>query len=415
MTSSPPVKRPQTSDDDEILSSATSVVVQQEKDTWLKCAGAAVLNSQNHVLVGQCIILNGTQEQSTWQCPEGSVKHCHEKDARAATTVHDDNDDKQTNLSSLAPQGEESIAEASSRALLRETGLKVGTHVMAVNSNSKTTTLPLVPAVRYRAFESRLTKGDGYTGRELHWTIFRCMDARGDEDPTIMCTLQGSNDNDNNNKNEAPEFSTVAWQPIETVVDHVWHGKREPYRALQKTLENIVYGQWQEQLKGLDFTGTWLRDWMDAAEALMQRGLSYEEAVAAAERPYVQKWERGTLTAHSWLVTTYHEDGRTPRRELEYQEGEWDESYQGTSTLFGPSGSDGTTLRRRTCYVVEPEADPPSIAHATITFGPKGVEETRRYLKAGQMTVRRTLWSKEAPDDPVVSTEIFFRSTLQRD
>ena len=440
MASSPEKKRPKGTD-------LSLFVVDVDGEKWRKCAGAAVLNSDDHILVGQRRIVvqqdesNGTDEPttktvSTWQCPQGGVKKkTNGQKGRVVGEQHDDDDDDDDEKELMAAQvaaqeEEESIAEASSRELYKEMGLKVDTHVMIVgNNNGKnntkrkqlaktaTTTLlsPVTPvAVRYRTPTSSWLSKAGFAGQELHWAIFRCTDARGDADPTLMCKLFQSCSNNNNPDGEA-EFSNVAWQPIGTVVDHAWQAKRQAYAALQKTLENVVLPQWQEQVQTLDFSGTWLRDWMDCAQALMRRGLSYEQAITEAEKPYVQKWERGSLAEQSWVVTTYNVDGVTPRRTLEYKKGEWDEYYSGQSTLFGTSSSGGATLKRRTCYVAEPEAEPLPVAHATVTLGPKGIEEARRYLKAGQMMVRRTLWSNETPDEPVVSTEIFLRSTMTRD
>lgn len=433
MASSPEKKRPKGTD-------YSLFVVDDEGEKWRKCAGAAVLNSNDHILVGRRRIAvqqdepDGTDEAATkttssWQCPQGGVKKkTHGQKGRVVGEQQHDDEEKE--LLAAQEEEEESIAEASSRELYKEMGLKVDTHVMIVGNNNvkintkrkqfaktATTTLlsPVTPvAVRYRTPTSCWLSKAGFAGQELHWTIFRCTDARGDADPTIMCKLLESCSNNNNADDEA-EFSNVAWQPIGTVVDHVWHAKRQAYAALQKTLEDVVLPQWQEQVQTLDFSGIWLRDWMDCAQALMRRGLSYEQAITEAEKPYVQKWERGSFTEQSWIVTTYNVDGVTPRRTLEYKKGEWDEYYSGSSTLFGTSLSGGTTLKRRTCYVAEPEAEPLPIAHATITLGPKGIEEARRYLQAGQMMVRRTLWSNETPDEPVVSTEIFLRSTMTRD
>ena len=342
------------------------------------------------------------------------------------------------------------LAETGSgKLVLEEVGIKVGTHVMVTTTTSATSAaISNAPSsATTAAVTTALSSNTSSTSNDdsttdltesfQNWTIFRCMDARGDKDPNIMCTKYRPHplthqEQHCGNRKTPPSCVCCYWQPIQEIIknhnssgscrltgpQHVnTNNTRELYfcyRALQNILENIVAPQWEEQLQALDFTGIWLRDWMDAAQALMQRGLSYEEAITAAEQPYVQKWERGHLTAHLWLVTTYNDENQQkPRRILEYQEGEWEEFYQGASILFGPTPTDrGFTLRRRTCYVAEPQAEPLPIAHATVTLGPKGIEETRRYLKADQMMVRRTLWSNAAPDKPIVSTEVFFRSTV---
>lgn len=167
----------------------------------------------------------------------------------------------------------------------------------------------------------------------------------------------------------------------------------------------------------VDFTGTWSRQWelcTDLASALEARGLSPEQALAEAQAPYVQSWERDAAAAPAaWKVVTYQRDGVTPRRTLTYAPGIWEERYRGSATLFGDSGEDNEViLERETSYVPEVDANPIPLAHLTVTKGPKGVEESRRYLRDGQMILRRTLHPQQDSTQPVVvSTEVFTKQS----
>jgi putative (di)nucleoside polyphosphate hydrolase len=352
-------------------------------EQWRLCAGAAVLNSKNQVLVGERLGVPGA-----WQCPQGGV------------------DDTWTPEGETKPRPKEGIAEACTRELYEEMGLEVGTHVMVDSSSFPKQDEP-ENAVRYRTSGTSiwLTKA-GFTGQELYWTVFRCMDACGDQDPIPMCDLSG-------NGGEDAEFSTVRWQAIDEVVANIWENKREPYEALQRLINENV-GKWEEQIKSLDFSGKWARDHTKSSgvvEGLIGRGLAQEEAAEEAQRPYIQNWAQDSDDKTSWHVTTYQVDGITPRRELEYRQGEWDEYYQGKATIFGDAGESGYTLKRRTTYVAEPDAEAIPVAHVTVTDGPKGVEESRRYRKGDQFVLRRTLWPHSAPDSPITCTEIFIRSS----
>lgn len=348
-----------------------------DKDTggkWRLCVGAAVLNSQNKLLVGERIGVS-----NAWQCPQGGV------------------DD------AWKGQPKETILDASRRELFEEMGL-TKTHVLVDPITTEQ------DPVRYRTngTSNWLAKA-GFAGQELHWTIFRCIDARGDQDPSFMCDLSG-------NGGEHAEFSKVKWQDLNEVVSNIWEKKREPYLALQRILGNKKK-EWQSRIESLDFEGKWIRDGsssMSVVEGLVGRGLTQDEAEAVAKSPYIQSWKRVASKEEgkkstSWIVTTYQVDGETPRRELEYRVGEWEEKYQGPAVIFGTSES-VTTLKRITSFVAEPDADPVTLAHITITDGPKGVEESRRYLKGGRFLLRRTLWPNDAPKEPIISTEVFVRA-----
>jgi putative (di)nucleoside polyphosphate hydrolase len=351
-------------------------------EKWRLCVGAAVLNSHNQLLVGERLGI-----PNAWQCPQGGV------------------DD------AWKGRPKETIFEASSRELFEEMGLEVGTHVLHVVDPSYQH--PVEPPVRYRtngtSTSNWLTKA-GFAGQEIHWTVFRCADARGDQDPAAMCDLSGTG-------GEHAEFSKVQWQDLDEVVATIWETKREPYLALQRMLmlQNETKAaqddDWQNQMKSLDFGGKWTRESSSSiglVEALVGRGLTQDEAEDEAKKPYIQSWRRSDETNCTWVVTTYQVDGVTPRRELEYSIGEWEEQYQGQAILFGTSETGTTILKRRTAFVAEPDADPVPMAHVTVTDGPKGVEESRRYLKKdGKFVLRRTLWPKDTPETPIISTEVF--------
>ena len=106
----------------------------------------------------------------------------------------------------------------------------------------------------------------------------------------------------------------------------------------------------------------------------------------------------------SWVVTTYNVDGITPRRSLLYKHGDWEERYNQKSTLFGDSPQE-VILKRHTSYVPENDASPIQLAHLTVTDGPRGKEEARRYLRGAEFVLRRTFHPPEGSQ--VESTEVF--------
>mmetsp|Transcript_43384 Transcript_43384/g.104854 ORF Transcript_43384/g.104854 Transcript_43384/m.104854 type:complete len:220 (-) Transcript_43384:85-744(-) len=214
-----------------------------------------------------------------------------------------------------------------------------------------------------------------------------------------MCSLEGQN-------GEAPEFSKVQWKPIDWVVENIWPAKRGPYEALQGSLNDAVK-QWDEQCsKAIDFNGTWSRDASKnegVVHALIQRGVAPEKATSEAERPYVQKWER--KEGDVWNVKTYGADNNL-RRDVDYQVGKsWREEFSGTAVIFGDV-KDG--LSRTTSLIVDPDADS-LVAFTTITdIQGRGVEESTRYLKDGQMVLKRTFWP-EGSESGVTCKEVFVR------
>ena len=346
------------------------VVDEATGDKWRLCVGAAVLNSQNELLVGERLGVPGA-----WQAPQGGVDDAH------------------------SGKPKETIAQAAVRELYEEMGLVEGRDVLLIDQDTEEY------RIRYSTggSDNWLTKA-GFAGQELHWVLFRCIDARGDKDASFMVDLSG-------NGGEDAEFSQAKWQDLTSVIDNIWEKKRGPYEALQKIVKDCnIENDWKEKSCGLDFTGKWSRDnslCTYVPESLMKRGLSESEAETEAQNPYIQSWSRDGDTSLTWNVKTYKIDGETVRRDLDYSPGEWTESYKGKATLFGDSDVE-VKLKRRTMYVAEPEAYPERIAHVTITNGPKGVEESRRYFnEKGHFVLRRTLWKPDDPNKGIVSTEIF--------
>ena len=373
------------------------VIDSETGEKWRLCSGAAVLNSKNQLLVGKRVLSssspNISEDQQQWQAPQGGVDDTYE-DNNGVTK------DKET------------IEDASHRELYEEMGLVVGKHVMQISSTPTSDS-----GIRYRTngTSNWLTKS-GFVGQEIHWTIYRCVDAVGNcRDPKHMCDLSGKN-------GEHAEFTDVKWENIDSVVNQIWEKKRETYQYLEKLIQECVK-IWENQVTSWDITGTWSRDSSQSTgliEGLQKRGLTVEEATKEVSKPYIQSWKKQSGNSNndesspSWIVTTYDVDGKTPRRELEYKIGEWNEEYTGNAVLFGESsGKDKVTLKRHTEFVAEPDANNPTcpmIAHVTLTDGPKGLEETRRYIKDENLIVRRSYWPmSETCVDPIVSTEVFQR------
>ena len=90
-----------------------SQYIVHDNEKWRLCAGAAVLNSQNQLLVGQ-----GLHTLDAWQCPQGGVDEAWQDKPK-----------------------KETIVEAACRELYEERGLQVNQHVVVVpidnNNNNK--------------------------------------------------------------------------------------------------------------------------------------------------------------------------------------------------------------------------------------------------------------------------------------
>jgi len=327
---------------------------------WRLCAGAAVFNSKNQLLIGERIGKPGS-----WQTPQGGV----------------DGGSKS-----------ESVTEAAIRELYEEVGLEEGKHVLLEKVDSEKSDIKH----RYQTegTGSWLEK-EGFAGQELNWTIFRCADSDLERDPSLVCNLSGLN-------GEKPEFSAVRWESLDWVVENVWEKKVKPYEVLKEASIPIMK-RWEERCGELDLSGQWSRDssrGVGVAEGLVARGLTEVNANRKATEPYIQSWDPHA-TKLEWQVTTYHTDGIKPRRELHYPIGEFTETYEGTATLFG----DGGVLHRCCFYLAEKDSDD-QIAHVTVTDGPRGKEESTRYLKNGDLILRRSFLHPERTEK-VVSTEVF--------
>jgi len=158
---------------------------------WRLCAGAAVVNSKNHLLVGERTTVKGS-----WQAPQGGV------------------------------DVGETITQAAARELYEEMGLVLNEHVVMdddIHSEED--------GYRYETSGTKnwLTKS-GFAGQELHWVVFRCVDDVLEEHPRKVCDVSGKN-------GERAEFRDVKWLPMERVVEEVWEKKRDLYIALGEKLK----------------------------------------------------------------------------------------------------------------------------------------------------------------------------------
>ena len=357
-----------TTGDSETQHPPSQFVTDDDGLKWRLCAGAAVLNSKNQLLIGERMGKSGS-----WQTPQGGV----------------DGGPKQ-----------ETVIEAASRELYEEVGLKNNDHVILEQIDCE---LPVPLKCKYKTTGtgSWLEK-EGFVGQELNWVIFRCANSNLERDPSQMTNLSGLNGED-------PEFSAVRWENIDWVVDNVWEKKARPYRVLQEALQPLIK-RWDERCAEPLFTGRWARDAsrsVGVVEGLIARGLSEEKATKKAEEPYIQDWQQHR-DKREWSVLTYDIDGETPRRELLYPLGDFEEVFEGESTLFG--GTDGGVVKRSCFYLAEMDADESNtIAHVTVSETPRGKEESLRYMKNGELILRRTFWHSWR-SDKVVSTEVFVKS-----
>lgn len=342
-------------------------VLDDDGRKWRLCAGCAVFNSKNELLIGERIGKRGS-----WQAPQGGVD---------ATVVKNG--------------AMETITEAAVRELYEEVGLQTGKHVLLETISSDLT--PIKCRYKTEGTGSWLEKA-GFSGQELNWTIFRVADSKLECDPSLVCKLSGMN-------GESAEFTSVKWRSLDWVVANVWEAKRGPYEVLQDALLT-VRSNWEERCAQINLCGKWSRDSSRSeglVEALMARGISEEKAIKMAEDPYVQTWQRHGL--YEFNVITYDKATESVRRELIYPIGKFTEAFEGNSMLFG--GSDGGVVQRECFYTAEQDADG-EIAHVTISETPRGREEARRYLKDGQLILRRSFWHSWGTDK-VMSTEVFVR------
>ena len=134
---------------------------------WRLCAGAAVLNSRNEILIGERLGKPGS-----WQTPQGGVD---------------------------GGDSSESVSDAAIRELYEEVGIVHGKHVLLEK---------LIDGVATSIKARYTTEGtgswlenEGFAGQELNWVIFRCADSDLERDPSLVCNLTGLN-------GEKPEFNS---------------------------------------------------------------------------------------------------------------------------------------------------------------------------------------------------------------
>jgi len=345
---------------------------------WRLCAGAAVLNSKHELLIGERIYI-----PNAWQAPQGGV---------------DDFDPSVQNsqINSRKSHEKETVQQACDRELYEEMGLRVGTHVMLDPVMKKGVMDPVRYGTSGTSNNNWLLKA-GYSGQEMYWTIYRCMDSRLDIDPCSICQLEGKN-------GEHAEFSAVKWQSVNEVVMNVWEGKRKPYEVLFLKIESEVRHQWDDMCLSLDFSGTWVRE------------LSATNKTITC----VQHWERAKEMPLSWTVTTTYCDENNQYNASSmttYSQGECEETFEkGMSVLFGSANSDLTSLvsvplKRHTSFLAEQDAEPTvPVALVSTIVGTGIVEEVRQYLKDDKLFVRRTSWPKMDSSQATVLEEVYVRS-----
>ena len=341
-------------------------VTDEEGNKWRLCAGAAVFNSKNELLIGERLGKPGS-----WQTPQGGV----------------DGGDKP-----------ETVSQAAIRELFEEVGLKHGQHGVIDEVAATLGATDVKCRYKTEGTGSWLEK-EGFSGQELNWVIFRCADPDLERNPSLICNLSGQG-------GEKPEFTAVRWESLDWVVENVWDKKVRPYQVLRDACTPMLK-QWEENCGKLKFSGKWSRDatrCVGVAEALVVRGLVEEEAAEKAAAPYIQSFKRSS-NPREWLITTYDKEGIKPRRELLYPLGKFTEGYDGASTLFG--GTDGGVVQRCCFYLAEDDADD-QIAHVTVSETPRGKEESIRYIKNGELILRRK-FLHSLSCRKVVSTEVFTR------
>lgn len=347
-------------------------VLDGDGSKWRLCAGCAVFNSRNEILIGERI-----GKEGSWQAPQGGVD-------------------------ATIKNGEiETVAQAAARELFEEVGLETGKHVLLETFRTDIMS-PIKCRYKTEGTGSWLEKA-GFLGQELNWIAFRCADSSLEIDPNSVCNLSGLN-------GEAAEFSSVKWMSLDWValIENVWEAKRGPYEALRDGCVDATKN-WDDRCAKMDLSGKWSRDSSRTEglkEALMARGISEETAIKHAEEPYVQKWQRLNGNGQcEFKVITYDQDTDKIHRELTYPIGRFTEAYEGKSMLFG--GSDGGLIERHCFYCAEKDADD-KIAHVTLSQTPRGREESRRFVRNGELVLRRSFWHSWGTDK-VVSTEVFVR------
>ena len=263
----------------------------------------------------------------------------------------------------------------------------------------------------------------GGSGETVRWCLYRCRDPEANHNPQAMFTSSAGAA-----LKTGTEAGGVSWMPVKNLLSKAPENKSPVYRAFKRWLSRHVL-EWNCAVGSIDLSGRWEKDTarsVGVCKALLARGHTEEAAATAEKNSSVQDWVSAG-TDGEWEVTAYDADGITPRRVLTYSLGEWEEFYGYGSALFGPYPG---VVRRRTMWLPEPAADQlrslfiggkgendrglvaaTSLAHVTVTATELGLEESRRYLKDGNLVLRRTFMAHGQPVDaaPVVSEEVFLR------
>jgi putative (di)nucleoside polyphosphate hydrolase len=345
-------------------------VVDEQGLKWRLCVGVVIFNSKNEILVGEPI-----GKQGSWQAPQGGVDSVMGKNGKLETLI-----------------------DAAKRELYEQVGLETGKHVLLEKIGSCNTTIKC----RYKTEGTgSWLENKGFSGQELNWTFFRCADSNLERDPSLVCNLSRLN-------GESAEFCSMKWMSLDCVVENLWETKRGHYEALRMGSAKFMKN-WINRCQEIALDGKWHRDSTRSeglVEALMSRGISEEKALMHAAEPYVQLWMRlNTVGQPEYEVRTFERDTDFVRRKLVYPLGKFTEMYEGTSMLFG--GSDGGLIHRHCFYLAEADADG-EIAHVTVSLTPRGREESTRYLRDGELILRRSFWHSWGTEK-VVSTEVFVR------
>mmetsp|Transcript_22647 Transcript_22647/g.70566 ORF Transcript_22647/g.70566 Transcript_22647/m.70566 type:complete len:349 (+) Transcript_22647:103-1149(+) len=329
---------------------------------WRRCAGACIINSKGHVLVGE-------RAGGAWDLPFGEMNDAHE-----------------------------SALDAAARLVYEECRLRRGRDVVAVASQTEE------ESVRYEAGD--LASDRERVGQQLQWSIFQCLDPWGDRDAAALVTCPHR------------RFSRAQWRPLAEVLKTSGPDEQAAYEALQRWLEPIL-AELHAGAQSVDFAGTWARDWSRSIGldvALPTRGHSPEATAAFASKPVVQVWRRGP-GAGDWTVAAFPnaDTSAPPLRKLVYRLGLWEEQYEGVSSVFGKGPG---TVHRHTAWLPEPDAEagpargmllaPSQLAHATTSVTRLGREAAVRFLNGRELVLRRSFWPA-AGGPAVISEEVFLR------
>lgn len=136
-----------------------------------------------------------------------------------------------------------------------------------------------------------------------------------------------------------------------------------------------------------DFEGTWTRVKPEAGSGEYEQQMRYmlahghdeERAAKLITGGYVQSWAPGEEEG-AWDTVTTKDDGS--QRVLTYPLGEWEETYEGKSDIFGETAEKKVVVRN-TQVVSTPKGE----AHVTESGTALGWETTARRLDPDDSTV----------------------------